>query len=86
MSYTCEDFPCCGHYDEGGNERGIPYCPRPYVQVDMHHAIQNSLCLECGDELHTETTYQFCYACRHADEREDYPEDEDYEPEYEFVR
>lgn len=45
----CEDFPCCGHYDEGGPSRGIPYCP------DTNPATGKLAfrCVECGGHFPT---------------------------------
>lgn len=45
----CEDFPCCGHYDEGGPEAGIPYCPDP--ETGRFRPISLPQCKNCGEYL-----------------------------------
>ena len=66
----CEDFPCCGHYDEGTYNS---WCPN-----------EDGLfpCSNCGAHLPLGRTSSLCANCFNHMMNDD--SDGDYEPEYEL--
>ena len=65
----CEDFPCCGHYDEGTYNS---WCPDP--ETGKYPAITLDRCEYCGIIYDPEEPY----CC-------DGPEEDEYEEELEEV-